>query len=61
MIFKDQIVKAIEVFVDDMLVKSKVAVDHVTHLSKTFDILRICQMKLNPHKCVVGVEPGKLL
>ena len=38
--FKDQIEKTMEVYVDDMLVKSRVANDHLTHLSKMFDILR---------------------
>ncbi|XP_074377483.1 uncharacterized protein LOC141719006 [Apium graveolens] len=44
-----------------MLVKSKVARDHVIHLSEMFDILRQFRMKLNPQKCVFGVESGKFL
>ena len=59
--FKDQIGKTMEVYVDDMLVKSKEAYDHVTHLSEMFDILRDYRMKLNPQKCVFGVESGKFL
>ena len=35
MVFKEQIGKTMEVYVDGMLVKSKTAVDHVTHLSDT--------------------------
>ena len=61
MMFKDQIGKTMEVYVDDMLVMSKKAVDHVTHLSKMFEILRKYRMKLNPHKCVFGVESRKFL
>ena len=38
MMFKEQIGKTIEVYVDDMLVKSKTAADHVAHLSDTFDV-----------------------
>ncbi|XP_063947521.1 uncharacterized protein LOC135152038 [Daucus carota subsp. sativus] len=59
--FMDQTRKTMEVYVDDMLVKSKEAYDHVTHLSEMFDILRDNRMKLNPQKCVFGVESGKFL
>ncbi|XP_017221317.1 uncharacterized protein LOC108198046 [Daucus carota subsp. sativus] len=45
-----------EVYVDDMLVKSKEAQDHIQHLAEMFDILRRYRMKLNPQKCVFGVE-----
>ena len=40
-----------EVYVDNILLKSKVARDHVKHLGQMFDILRKYQMKLNPMKC----------
>ena len=39
MMFKKQIGKIMEVYVDDMLIKSKVALDHVAHLTDTFKIL----------------------
>ncbi|XP_074346261.1 uncharacterized protein LOC141685036 [Apium graveolens] len=61
MMFKDQIGRIMEVYVDDMLVKSKVAGDHIKHLMEMFDILRRFRMKLNPQKCVFGVESGKFL
>ncbi|XP_017239882.1 uncharacterized protein LOC108212672 [Daucus carota subsp. sativus] len=61
MMFKEQIGKTMEVYVDDMLVKSKKANDHVSHLSDMFEILRRYMMKLNPQKCVFGVESGKFL
>ena len=50
-----------KVYVDDMLVKSKEACDHIKHLSDMFEILRKYRMKLNPQKCVFGVESGKFL
>lgn len=59
--FKDQTGKTMEVYVDDMLVKSKVAADLVTHLTEMFHILRRFHMKLNPQKCVFFVEWGKFL
>ncbi|XP_074360390.1 uncharacterized protein LOC141700576 [Apium graveolens] len=46
-----------EAYVDDMLVKSKEVREHVRHLAEMFQIL----MKLNPQKCVFGVESGKFL
>ncbi|XP_074373631.1 uncharacterized protein LOC141713979 [Apium graveolens] len=61
MMFKDQIGRTMEVYVDDMLVKSKVAGDHIKHLMEMFDILRRFRMKLNPQKCVFGMESGKFL
>ena len=57
--FEKQIGKTMEVSMDDMLVKSKEAKDHIMHLSKMFGILREYRMKLNPQKCVFGVESGK--
>ena len=50
-----------EVYVDDMLVKSKVTSDHVLHLANTFNILRTYCMKLNPLKCAFGIASGKFL
>ena len=41
MMFKEQIGKTIEVYVDDMLIKSKGASDYVAHLTDTFRILRV--------------------
>ncbi|XP_074374966.1 uncharacterized protein LOC141716663 [Apium graveolens] len=61
MMFKNQIGKTMEVYVDDMLVNSKVARDHIIHLSEMFNILRQFRMKLNPQKCIFGVESGKFL
>ena len=59
--FKEPISKTMEVYVDDMLVKSKVASDHISHLADTFNILRTYCMKLNPLKCAFGVASRKFL
>ena len=40
MMFKDLIGKLMEVYVDDMLVKSKMAGDYAEHLKQMFNILR---------------------
>ncbi|XP_075082161.1 uncharacterized protein LOC142166784 [Nicotiana tabacum] len=53
--FEQQIGKTMEVYIDDMLVKSLNAGDHLNHLREIFDILRKYNMKLNPEKCAFGV------
>ena len=50
-----------EVYVDDMLVTSKLASEHVGDMKDCFDVLRYYRMKLNPAKCAFGVESGKFL
>lgn len=50
-----------EVYVDNMLVKSEQANNHFKDLMDFFDILRQYQMKFNPTKCAFGVESGKFL
>src|SRR5436190_21664530 len=60
-IFKHQIGRNIEVYVDDMLVKSAKEVDHIEYLKETFGVLRKYNIKLNPQKCVFGVTAGKVL
>ncbi|XP_024024059.1 uncharacterized protein K02A2.6-like [Morus notabilis] len=50
-----------EVYVDDMLIKSVRASHHVDHLGEMFNILRKYRMKLNPQKCAFGVGSGKFL
>ncbi|KAL5569910.1 hypothetical protein UlMin_026485 [Ulmus minor] len=52
--FKDQIGKMMEVYVDDMLVKSLKMEEHIQNLRETFEILRRYKMKLNPSKCAFG-------
>ena len=58
-IFKDRIGKTMEVYVDDMLVKSTTMEHHFLDLKETFSDLRLYNMKLNPEKCTFGVEAGK--
>ena len=50
-----------EVYVDDMIVKSKAASAHLTDLAKTFQMLRRFNMHLNPAKCVFRVSLGRFL
>ena len=50
-----------EVYIDDVVVKSTTADLHIAHLSEAFQILRDYNMKLNPTKCAFGVSAGKFL
>ncbi|XP_038690528.1 uncharacterized protein LOC119989207 [Tripterygium wilfordii] len=50
-----------EVYIDDMLVKSLAADQHLEHLQQAFDLLIKYNMKLNPAKCSFGVASGKFL
>lgn len=51
----------VEVYVNDMLVKSKANIEHLDDLRETFDTLQKYKMKLNPTKCSFGVSLGKFL
>ena len=59
--FNKQIGRNMEVYVDDMLVKSKEELAHLDDLRETFATLKQYQVKLNPSKCVFGVASGKFL
>ena len=48
--FRPLLGKTMEVYIDDMLVKSKERPDHAKHLQETFELLRAYRMKLNPSK-----------
>ena len=57
--FHPQIGRNVEVYVDDMLVKSLDEDKHLGDLQETFDTLRRYNMKLNLSKCAFGVFSGK--
>ena len=59
--FAHQIGRNVQVYMDDMLVKSIREDDHLDNLKETFDTLRSYNMKLNPNKCAFGVTAGKFL
>ena len=59
--FNKQIGRNMEVYVDDMLVKSKEELAHLDNHRETFANLKQYQMKLNLSKCVFRVVSGKFL
>ncbi|XP_049364753.1 uncharacterized protein LOC125829589 [Solanum verrucosum] len=60
-LFHDMIHKEIEVYMDNVIIKSKKGSNHLNDLRKFFARLRKYNLKLNPEKCVFGVPVGKLL
>ncbi|XP_071912264.1 uncharacterized protein [Coffea arabica] len=60
-LFHDMIHKEMEVYVDDIIIKSKRAEDHLIDLERLFERLRRYDLKLNPAKCAFGAPAGKLL
>ncbi|CAL9028480.1 unnamed protein product, partial [Prunus brigantina] len=60
-IFAPLIGNTMEVYVDDMLVKSRTTNQHIPNLSAMFTILKQYKMRLNPTKCAFGVASGKFL
>jgi len=60
-VFQEIIGKTVEVYVDDVVVKSASCTQHQEDLLQVFNALRTVGMKLNPKKCVFGVEGRKFL
>ena len=59
--FKPQLGKNIEIYVDDMVVKSKMVIEHLGDLGDIFDVLRRHKLRLNASKCSFGMGSGKFL
>ena len=59
--FRPQIGRNVEVYVDDMLVKSLDEGKYLDDLQETLNTLRRYNIKLNPSKCAFGVASGKFL
>ena len=59
--FESQLGKNIEIYIDDMVVKSKVMSEHVEDLMNIFGILRKHKLRLNASKCSFGVGFGRFL
>ena len=60
-IFHDMIGKYMEVYIDDIVVKSQVFDKHLENLEKAFIRMRKHQLKMNPLKCAFGVTAGNFL
>jgi len=51
----------VQAYVDDMVVTSKRKDQHISNLEGLFPTIEKYNLKLNPDKCVFGVEAGKFL
>ena len=59
--FEPQLGKNIEVYIDDMVVKSKAEFEHVSDLGSIFEVLRRHKLCLNASKCFFSVSSRKFL
>ena len=59
--FESQLGKNIEVYINDIVVKSKVVYEHVGDLGSIFEILRKHELRLNASKCSFVMGSGKFL
>ena len=59
--FEPQLERNIEIYIDDMVVKSKAESEHINDLGNIFEILRKHKLRLNASKCSFGVRLGKFL
>lgn len=59
--FKEQIGRYIEVYVDDLLVKSKEPEQHANNLREAFTVFQKYKMNFNVAKYAFEVESGKSL
>ena len=59
--FAQQTGRNVQIYVDDMLVKSRREEDHLEDVRETFDTLHSYNIKLNLGKCAFGVMAGKFL
>nr|CAN74716.1 hypothetical protein VITISV_033046 [Vitis vinifera] len=60
-LFHDMMHRDVEVYVDDMIVKSQGRADHLKALERFFERIRKFRLRLNPKKCTFGVTSEKLL
>jgi hypothetical protein len=60
-IFHELLGNTMEVYIDDIVVKSVEFSSHVAVLRKAFDKMRWYGLKMNPRKCAFGVSAGKFL
>ncbi|GJV69860.1 reverse transcriptase domain-containing protein [Tanacetum coccineum] len=59
--FQKQIGRNLEVYVDDLVIKSSPEQEIITDIEETFKTLREINMKLNPKKCTFGIEEGMFM
>lgn len=61
LIFHDILGKILEVYIDDVVVKSELKSDHLVDLHKVFERMRLHKLKMNPAKCLFGIQAWDFL
>ena len=61
LIFHELLGNTVEVYIDDIVVKSAEFCSHIAGLHKAFDKMCRYGLKINPRKCAFGVSTGKFL
>ena len=59
--FESQLGKNIKIYINDMVVKSKMVLEYLGDLQAIFQILRKYKLRLNAFKCSFGMGSGKFL
>ena len=59
--FKDQIVRNLDIYIDDMLIKPKSLNDHLVNLKENFIVMKNNKVRINPTKCAFEVMARKFL
>ena len=60
-VFHDMIGLSLEVYIDDVVIKSPEEGNHISNLKRAFQRMRQHKLKMNPKKCVFGVQAGNFL
>ena len=60
-VFHKLIGKIVEIYIDDVVVKSKGYKEHLANLRETLECTRKHGLKMNPNKCAFGVSAGQFL
>ena len=59
--FRDKIGHTVEMYIDDMVVKSKWEIQHIDDLKEVFEVLQQHKLHLNANKCTFRVRASKFL
>ena len=59
--FRDKIGHTVEVYINDMVVKSKQEARHIEDFQGVVEVLQQHKLRLNADKCAFGVRAGKFL
>jgi hypothetical protein len=58
-IFHDLIGKLVEIYIDDVIVKSALVEGHLEDLQRVLERTRRFRLRMNPKKCAFGVSAGQ--